>query len=597
MWPFTTDAFPELDPSDVGVATPVSPDDSPEAYTYDYIVVGGGTAGCVLASRLSEDPDISVLLIERGDVADTWMSRVPLLSGNLFRKDTQAARWFAQPMREADDRSLEVVRGEGLGGASRINGMVYTRGSPGDYNGWKAAGNKGWGYSDLEPYFVKSETCLSQPSSSFRGSKGPWINQTFFETTYNIMSHLKRATAAVGIAEVSDVNSPHAPAAGYATLDICMDKSMRRVSTYTAFLPPKLTQERKERLKICTNTIVTRIEFSTGDSIRATGVHFEALDPRYASQKYFAKARREIVICSGALGSPQVLLLSGIGPKEHLEAKGIPVVRDMPGVGSNMQDHVGLPVMYEVPLNDSLHEMQSNPLKAVKELVRYLVTGRGTFSQPFMQTSIFVPTRLLNANSEITTHDRRELDASSADHRPDIEIMPIANNCADVVIDGKGIFSFLTALIRPKSCGSVRLASRNPRARPEVDLGFFTNAEDYEVMRKGVRLALRLAEEIRRQGYPLKNLQVPETENDGDVDRFIRKCLRTSYHYSSTCRMGPESDSARPGVVDAELRVHGIRGLRVCDTSIFPDMIATHTMAPAVVVAEKCADMMKAARK
>lgn len=173
--------------------------------------------------------------------------------------------------------------------------------------------------------------------------------------------------------------------------------------------------------------------------------------------------------------------------------------------------------------------------------------------------------------------------------------MPVAYNCSDVDIPDKGVFSLMTALLQPKSSGTVRLANRNPRARPDVELGYLTDPADYEVLRKAIKLALRLGEEMRQLGYPLKSLSVPASESDADLDTFVRKCLRTSYHYTSTCRMGPAGGS-RPAVVDAELRVHGVAGLRVADCSIFPDILATHTMAPAVLVGEKCAELLKSAR-
>ncbi|KAG7093931.1 hypothetical protein E1B28_007566 [Marasmius oreades] len=587
MWPFE-DSVPEI-----------TAQDAVKRQDYDYIIVGGGTAGCCLASRLSEDPSVTVLIIELGNVADSWASKVPVISANPHRSGSQAARWKALPLSNVDSRVLDVVRGEALGGSSRVNAMVYTRGAPGDYNRWKEMGHPSWGYDQLEPYFVKSEKTLSQPPSSFRGGQGPWENRTFKDLPYRILHHVASATSSLGIPGVADINSPHAPAVGYATLDVATDRKMYRASTYRAFLPPSLTQERKSRLFICTNSQATLIRFSSSTSGRpkAEGVHFQDVkSDSDATQSYFVKARKEIVLCCGAVGSPHLLQLSGVGPKAHLISKGIKVVRDMPGVGTNLQDHVGLPVMYEIPLNDSLHVLERSTWVALTELLKYVVTGRGIFSLPFMQTSLFVPSQLLDENSCVVHTDKTKLDSSLPANTPDIEIMPIAFRCSDDdVVTKEGIFSFLTAHIRPKSFGSVRLASAYPLDRPAVDLGFLSNPEDYLVLRKCVRLALRLAEQVRSQGYPLKDLQVPETENDADIDRFIRKNLRTSYHYSSTCRMGAEHEVDRPGVVDDELRVHGIDALRVCDASVFPEIIAAHTMAPTVVVAEKCADMMKAA--
>ncbi|KZV65879.1 GMC oxidoreductase [Peniophora sp. CONT] len=596
MWPFSQPVFPELSPKDVG--TPLAPglDTSSDVKTYDYIIVGGGTAGSVLASRLSEDTGVKVLLLDRGSVDDTWQAKVPMMSANTFREGGPARRWFAQPLAEANDRCLEVLYGEGIGGTSRINGMVYTRGTPGDYERWVQQGNPGWGYKDLEPLFVKSETTLSQPTSNFRGRKGPWINQTHANIPFKPVQLLERAVHNIGIQSVPDVNSPTAPAAGYATLDICVDQHAYRSSTFRAFLPPELAYARRDHLKVCTNTVVTRLEVQKiNGTLRATGVHFEAVDPRFADAKLFARATREVILCAGAIGSPQILMLSGIGPQNHLTEKGIATVHDLPAVGSNLQDHLGLPVMWEIPMRDSLERMVASPSVAIKELLKYLVAGHGLFALSFLQTSLFVPSKLLNDRSEVVANSDPVLDASLPENVPDIEIMPVAYNCNDVDIPGKGAFSLMIALLQPKSTGSVRLANRNPRARPDVELGYLTNPADYEVLRKAIKLALRLGEEMRRLGYPLKKLSVPASESDTDLDAFVRECLRTSYHYTSTCRMGPANGS-RAAVVDAELRVHGVVGLRVADCSVFPDILATHTMAPAVLVGEKCADLIKSTR-
>ncbi|TFY74655.1 hypothetical protein EWM64_g9357 [Hericium alpestre] len=568
MWPFSH-SVPELKPHEVGTCLHANVRASAvDAVTYDYIIVGGGSAGCCLASRLSEDPSVTVLLLERGNVTDTWASKVPLISSDLFRSGTPAARWTTQPMPEVDGRTLEVVRGEALGGTSRVNGLVYTRGAPGDYNLWKELGHEGWGYDDLLPYFVKSEKTLSQPPSSFRGSEGPWQNQTFKEVHYKFARHILSATQAIGIPPIQDVNSPKASAAGHATLDICVDRNIYRASTYRAFLPPNLAQARKKHLKICTDTVALRIETETSSGkVRAVGVHFGDVSGNERSPKYYAKAQREVILCAGALGSPQLLQLSGLGPADHLKEKGIPVVRDMPGVGSHLQDHPGVPVMYEVPVSDTLFVLEKQPLAAMIEFLKYVTIGRGLFVLPFTPTSIFVPSRLLNKNSEVIDASAPALTGADL---PDIEIMPIPYNASDVVIDGKGIFSLLGALIKPKSVGTQPRGLHHPA--------------------QGLRLALRIAEQVRTQGYLMKDLQVPETENEVDMDRFIRKNMRTTYHYASTCRMAREAEG---GVVDDDLRVYGVQGLRVCDTSVFPEIVATHLMAPAVVVAEKCADLIK----
>ena len=249
--------------------------------------------------------------------------------------------------------------------------------------------------------------------------------------------------------------------------------------------------------------------------------------------------------------------------------------------------------MFQVPMRDSIHQLQTNGFKATVELAKYVLAGRGPSPHPLELRSTFVPTRLLDEHSALVAGDPSELDASVPENRPDIDFMHIPSNVSDVDLPGKGTFTLNTVLIRPRSSGTVRLQTSNPRARPEVELGFFSAPEDFVPLRKGVRLAMRLADDVVKQGYPLRNLLVPEGPTDEDIDRFVRANATTSWHYTSTCRMGPGSHGARASVVDAELRVHGVRGLRVCDASVFPEIIGSHTMAPAVVVAEKCAAILR----
>lgn len=249
---------------------------------------------------------------------------------------------------------------------------------------------------------------------------------------------------------------------------------------------------------------------------------------------------------------------------------------------------------WEVPLKDSLHHMQYSPLRVVTELIKYMIWGTGLLSFSFQNVSTFFPTRLLDETLTIAKDDPRNHDTTDPDNRPDIEFMHIPSDCAWVITPGRGAYSYLLTLIRPKSYGTVRLVSNDLRTPPAIDLGFFTNPEDFAPMRAGVRFALRIAEDVRKQGYPFADLTVPESTSDEDIDKFIRKHVISCYHYASTCRMGTESHGTRPSVVDAELKVHGVRGLRVCDASVFPEIIGSHTMAPTVMVAEKCADLIKA---
>lgn len=260
-------------------------------------------------------------------------------------------------------------------------------------------------------------------------------------------------------------------------------------------------------------------------------------------------------------------------------------------------DHMAVPVSMQVPIQDSIHQLEVSPLSVILEVFKYLISGGGVLGRPFQNASSFFPTRLLDASHAISTASTENLDVRVPGNRPDIEFMHFTLNTAEVETPGVGAYSFLVTLIRPKSTGTVRLATANPRARPNVDLGYLSDPADYEPMRKGIRVALRVFEEVRKQGYPVVGLlEVPPDGGADDValDAWIRARVRTVFHYTSTCRMGSSAHGERPSVVDQELRVHGVRGLRVCDTSVFPEIIGSHTMAPAVVVAEKCADLVKA---
>lgn len=264
--------------------------------------------------------------------------------------------------------------------------------------------------------------------------------------------------------------------------------------------------------------------------------------------------------------------------------------------GLTQQDHIGVPLTFEVPMNDSLHELEASPMKVIKELVKYFITGQSMLSLPFQASTTLLASRLLDNNHAVSTATPQQLDGSLPENRPDIEIMHLTNNSTDYDIPNKGIFTLLVAHIRPLSHGSVRLATSNPRARPDVDLGYFSNPDDYIAPRKGIRLAMRVAADVREAGYPLQDLIVPGKDaDDAALDAFVRANLRTCFHYTSTCRMGAEAYGVRPSVVDTQLRVHGVRGLRVCDASVFPEIVATHTMAPTVMVAERCADFIKEA--
>lgn len=255
---------------------------------------------------------------------------------------------------------------------------------------------------------------------------------------------------------------------------------------------------------------------------------------------------------------------------------------------------MGVSTVYRVPMSDCLHILQNSRIRAVWELIKYLISGDGLFLSPITQINLVLRSALLGEDSKVGTRDQSELDSTLPKNISDIEIMPIPFNTTDTAIDNlDGAFSFLAVHLQPRSTGTVRLRSADPRADPICDLGYLSNPADYEAFRKAVKLSKRIAEKMREDGYRITDYDVPNSESDEDLDAFIRKNARTAFHYAATCRMAPEHD-VRPGVVDDELKVYGVQGLRIADCSIFPDVLAAHLQSPVVMVAEKIADMIKA---
>jgi len=345
-----------------------------------------------------------------------------------------------------------------------------------------------------------------------------------------------------------------------------------------------------------TNALVTKIICSEKEGVvRAKAVRVGMLE---GSEVQTITAKREIVLCSGALSNPQILMLSGIGPRSHLEECGIKVIKDLPGVGNHLQDHFSVSLGYFIPMSDSLVRITS-AFTFLKEMVRYLITGNGLILNPVPEIIMFGNSKLLDETTGKFGGTPIQRDAWNADNLPDFEIQPIAWDATGRDFDKtKGAFSFLATLARPKSVGTLRLQSTDPRDEPLIDLNFFSSEEDRIVMRKTIRTVLNLVNGLRKGGYHIEDYpgRVPASARDEDLDAHAREFGRTIFHYSSSCRMGTATDSV-PAVVDDQLKVYGIEGLRIADASVFPTSPAAHLQAPAVVVAEKCAEMMNAARR
>ncbi|KAH7917272.1 alcohol oxidase [Leucogyrophana mollusca] len=553
---------------------------------YDYIIVGGGTAGCVIANRLTQDQHISVLVAERGSVSNGLISRIPLLSSHFASDGSRSRVWRSVPQEHVDGRIIDLVGGNSVGGSSKINAMLYTRGLPGDYNSW---GRDGWRYDDMQPYFIKSERFLDckDDTVDYHGTSGEWPNRSHKQSHWKHTDEIISATTELGVPYVDDLNLPLNPSHGCTKMHYTIDSSGRRSSTLTAFLPAELMKARKQHLHLCTGAIVQQVEITnkTGGA-SAEGIWLQS---EKSLSSRFVRARREVILTAGPISSPQILMLSGVGPEGHLRDHGISVMKDLPGVGSNLQDHLAVPLQFRIPLNDSLAKLELRPWIIIKLMFLYLFFGTGLLLAPVLELSIFLQSRLLHSGSRaVVTRSKADVDAALPGNLPDIEIMPIS--WADVKKHRQGGLSFFSVTLRPSSKGTVRLNSSDPRASPLIDPNYFSSSRDWAVMRQSIRFSLSIKDQLLLQKYPIFDVHVPSSESDEDIDAFIRKECQSTNHYTSTCRMMPEEEE---GVVDDRLRVHGVKGLRVGDSSIFPHILSAHLAAGTVAIAEKCADMIK----
>jgi choline dehydrogenase len=518
---------------------------------FDFVVVGAGSAGCVLASRLSEDPNARVLLLEAGPPDRKLEIHVPAAWIKLFKTRYDWA-YTTEPEQALDGRSLYWPRGKTLGGTSSINAQMYLRGHRADFHGWAAVGNPGWSYQEVLPYFRKAEH-NQRGASAFHGADGP-LDVADQRDPNPLTQAIIAAGVAAGLAPNHDFNGAEQDGIGLAQVT---QRSGRRCSTAVAHLRPA---RRRRNLTVVTGAHATKVLLDRG---RAAGVEYLA-DGRQQA----VSATGEVLLCGGAINSPQLLLLSGIGPAAQLAAHRIRVVHDLPGVGLDLQDHVCVPMRAKVNQPISLASVESP-----RNLLPYLLRRKGLLSSNVIEGAAFVrthpdlpaPDLELIFGPVLWVDDPRAL---AADHG--ITIAPI--------------------VLQPRSRGAVTLRSADPFDRPAIHLNAFSDpdGEDLRVLTEGVNLAQRLL-----RTAPLRPLlaEEPTPSRDlGEIRAFIRAHAQTTYHATSTCRMGTDELA----VVDPELRVHGIDGLRVVDASVLPVINRGHPNAPIIMLAEKAADLLRA---
>lgn len=528
----------------------------------DYVIVGGGSAGCVLAARLSEDPETQVTLLEAGPPDTSALIHCP---GGLavLAKNGQANWAFATvPQPGLNGRCGYQPRGKVLGGSSSVNAMIYARGHHADYDHWAAEGNAGWGWDDVLPYFKRAEH-NERGADAFHGTGGP-LNVMDLRSPHRFGPIFVEAGKQAGYPENRDFNGAEQEGVG---LYQVTHKEGERFSAAKAYLAPG---RHRPNLHVVTGAQATRILF---DGRRAVGVEY-----RHAGVTKQAGAAREVLVCSGALQSPQLLMLSGVGPQAHLREHGISVVHDLPGVGQNLHDHVDVVQVVDAPKLQDLFGLSGRGLvNLLKAVFEWRDHRTGLLTTNFAEAGAFIK-------------------SDPAEALPDLQLHFVIGKLVDhgrKTAWGHG-YSCHVCLLRPKSRGSVQLQSADPLAAPRIDPNFLGDADDVRRLVRGFQAMRHILGQPALAGHGGRELAASaKAQTAEQIEAFIRAYADTIYHPVGSCRMG----SGPLDVVDEALRVRGIGGLRVVDASIMPRIVGGNTNAPTIMIAEKAADLIQAAAK
>ena len=527
---------------------------------FDYVIVGAGSAGCVLAARLTEDPRFTVCLLEAGPPDTSVLIHCP--AGLALMAKSGAFGWgfHTVPQAGLGGRRGYQPRGKVVGGSSSINAMVYVRGQPEDYDGWAAEGNEGWGWSDVLPYFKRAER-NERGGDELHGMAGP-LNVMDLRSPHRFGPIFVEAAQQAGYRANADFNGTSQEGVG---LYQVTHKNGERFSAAKAYLTPSLG---RPNLYVLTGAQTTRVVVEGG---RASGV-----EVRLGGVTKAIHARREVLLSAGALQSPQLLMLSGIGPAKRLLELGIAVERDLPGVGGNLQDHVDVVAVLDAP---HLKDLFGLSLRGALRLIGAVADWR-------RERKGLLTTNFAEAGGFIRSDDGVE--------RPDLQFHFVVGKLVDhgrKTTFGHG-YSCHVCLLRPKSRGRVDLASADPFAAPLIDPNFLAEREDVDRLVRGFKAMRRILSQPALAAHGARELaKSASAQSDEEIERFVRAHADTIYHPVGTCRMG----SGPLDVVDAELRVHGIDGLRVVDASVMPSIVSGNTNAPTIMIAEKAADMIRAA--
>lgn len=535
--------------------------DAPGAETFDFVIVGGGTAGCVLANRLSADPATRVLLLEAGKRDNYHWVHVPI--GYLYCIGNPRTDWMMKTAPEAglNGRSLTYPRGKVLGGCSSVNGMIYMRGQAADYDRWRQMGNAGWGWDDVLPYFKRVEDHHAG-GDDLHGAGGEW-KVTRQRLTWDILHAVQRGAEEFGILPTDDFNGGTNEGSGFFEVN---QKGGWRWNTAKAFLTPV---KNRPNLKVVTEAHVTGV---TLEGQRATGVAYER-----GGQETWVSARAEVILAAGAINSPKLLELSGIGQSDRLSSLGIEPLHDLPGVGENLQDHLQIRTVFGVSGTRTLNELANSPWGKARMALEYAWRRSGPLSMAPSQFGMF--TR-----------------SDPAMETPDLEyhVQPLSTDKLGDPLHPYPAITVSVCNLRPDSVGASHVTSRAQSKQPDIALNYLSAQRDRMVAVASVRQARKLMTARALAPYsPEELLPGPGYDDEASLLEKVGDIATTIFHPVGTCRMGSDPDA----VVDTRLKVRGIEDLRVVDASIMPKIVSGNTASPVIMIAEKAADMILAERR
>jgi choline dehydrogenase-like flavoprotein len=526
--------------------------------SFDYIVVGAGSAGCVLANRLSADRSKRVLVLEAGGKDDWIWFHIPV--GYLFSIGNPRADWMfeTQPIAGLDGRTLNYPRGKVIGGSSAINAMIYMRGQAADYEGWKAMGLSGWGWDDVLPLFMAQEDHIDPPSALHR-SGGEWRVE-YPRMRWRVLDAFAEAAAKEGIAPVADFNGGDNEGAGYFQVN---QKMGRRWSAARGFLKPVL---HRQNLKLETGVRVTKVMIEQG---RAVGVTYSK-----GGQAFEARASAEVVLTAGAVGTPQLLELSGLGDSARLQALGIEAKAHLPGVGEGLQDHLQIRPYYKVSGVPTMNVLYGSLWRRPLMALEYALFRRGPMSMAPSQMGAFARSSPDQARANVQFH-----------------VQPLSLDRFGEPLHPFGAITISVCNLRPTSQGSIHLASTRAEDAPLIQPNYLSTPEDEQVAIDSLRLVRRIVAQSPLQRFaPQEHRPGLEAQSDADLLAAARSLGTTIFHPVGTAKMGLKTDPM--AVVDAQLRVHNITGLRIADASIMPSITSGNTNSPTMMIAEKAARMI-----